>query len=64
MTFKDTARCPLCFKVGELKYQNNTYCCYDCDQCWTYTTLAHHNQAFEDGRRFESEKRATDQPPI
>ena len=52
-TFQESARCPVCLTVGELRFQYGNYCCDHCDQCWRADTLGHWMKAFEQGREFE-----------
>jgi len=52
-TFQESARCPVCLTVGEMRFQYGHYCCDRCDQCWRTDTLGHWMKAFEQGREFE-----------
>ena len=52
-TFQQSARCPVCLTLGEMRYQFGSYCCDKCDQTFRADTLTHFMKAFEQGRAFE-----------
>lgn len=54
-TFQESARCPNCLRLGEMRYQYGNYCCDYCDRCWGPGTLTHFMKAFEAGREFEKQ---------
>lgn len=56
-TFQESARCPTCLTVGEMRFQYGNYCCDRCDECWGTDRLGHWMKAFEQGREFERQNK-------
>lgn len=53
--FIDNKRCPVCLMLGQFRYQFGNYVCTKCDRTFSTSTLQHHHEAFEAGRKWEME---------
>lgn len=60
--FHETARCPSCLRVGEMKHQYGCCICDHCDKRWRDDTIGHWMKAFDQGREFERKLLLTPRP--